>query len=428
MSEFINSNNLLERARRVIPSMSQTFSKAPNQWARGVSPHYLVRGDGAWVWDADGNRYLDHLMALGPIILGYNNARVNDAIRAQLEDGITFSQMHPLEVEVAELLTELIPCAEMVRFGKTGSDATAAAVRLSRGFTGRSRIAMCGYHGWHDWCIGTTTRDLGVPDAVKELTHTFNYNDLGSLKALLEAHPGEFAAVIMEPVGVVEPEEGFLNGVKELAHDCGAILIFDEVVTGFRLAMGGAQEYYGVVPDLACVGKGMANGMPLSAVVGRADIMNKFDDMFYSGTFGGETLSLAACKATIEELRATDGINHIWQYGDALLDGINKAINDNGLNGVIVPMGQGVRSIITFPHEDDSEILRRRTFFMQECVKRGLLYYCLHVPCLAHGDEELAFTIKVINEVMPMFAAAHQADDFADRLEGPSVEAVFRKP
>jgi glutamate-1-semialdehyde aminotransferase len=411
-----------------VPSLSQTFSKGPNQWARGVSPAYLTRGDGAWVWDADGNKFLDHIMGLGPLILGYNNSHVNDAIRSQLESGITFSQMHPLEVEVSELLTKHIPCAEMVRFGKTGSDATTAAVRCARAFTKRDRIALCGYHGWHDWHIGVTTRDQGVPAAVKELSHCFTYNDLESLKILFEQFPGEFAAVIMEPVGIVEPEEGFLESIKKMAHEAGCLLIFDEVVTGFRIAIGGAQEYYDVTPDLACFGKGMANGMPLSAIVGRSDIMMLFNEIFFSGTFNGEALSLAACKATTEELLRTDGLNHIRDYGESLITGIQIIINDNGLNGVVKPVGMGVRSVLTFPHANDDEMLVRRTFFMQECVKRGLLYFCLHLPCVAHGKEELAFTLKVFSDVMPLFAAAHQAQDFTERLEGPCVEAVFRKP
>ncbi len=425
---FTVSNNLLTRAKKAVPSLSQTFSKGPNQWARGVSPAYLTRGDGAWVWDADGNKFLDHIMGLGPLILGYNNTHVNDAIRTQLESGITFSQMHPLEVEVSELLTKHIPCAEMVRFGKTGSDATTAAVRCARAFTKRDRIALCGYHGWHDWHIGVTTRDQGVPAAVKDLSHCFTYNDLASLKMLFKQFPGEFAAVIMEPVGIIEPEDGFLESIKQMAHEAGSLLIFDEVVTGFRMAIGGAQEYYNVTPDMACFGKAMANGMPLSAIVGRSDIMTLFNEIFFSGTFNGEALSLAACKATTEELLRTGGLNLIRDYGERLIAGLQIIINDNGLNDVVKPVGMGVRSVLTFPHANDEEMLARRTFFMQECVKRGLLYFCLHLPCVAHGKEELEFTLKVFSDVMPLFALAHQKQDFTQRLEGPCVEAVFRKP
>lgn len=422
------SNALLARARKVIPSASQTFSKGPNQWVRGVSPHYLVRGEGAWVWDADGNKYLDYLMALGPIILGYGNERVNEAVTRQLRDGTVFSQMHPLEVEVSELLVELIPCAEMVRFGKTGSDATTAAIRVSRAHTGRERVAICGYHGWHDWYIGTTTRDGGVPGAVKGLSHTFAYNDADSLATLLAAHPGEFAAVILEPASVEAPKPGFLEAVRDIAHEHGAVLIFDEVVSGFRFSLGGAQQYYNVIPDLACFGKAMANGFPLSAVVGKAEIMKVFDDIFYSGTFGGETLSLAACKATIEELREKDGLGTIWRNGGRLQQGALALIDRYGLDGQVRAVGVGCRWVLAFPHADEYQGRLRRSFFMQECVKRGLLFFGLHVPCVAHGDDEIDFTLKVFEEVMPIFAAAFQADDFAARMEGQVVDAIFRKP
>ena len=216
LTESITGSCQISRAHRSCstgetryPVATQTFSKGPNQWVRGVSPHYLVRGEGAWVWDADGNKYLDYLMALGPIILGYGNRRVNEAVTRQVADGPVFSQMHPLEVEVAEMLVDLIPCAEMVRFAKNGSDVTTGAVRAARAYTGRDHVAFCGYHGWHDWYIGTTTRNKGVPAAVSALSHGFIYNDIDSLKRIFAEHA--LAAVVMEPVGVEEPKPGFLQ-------------------------------------------------------------------------------------------------------------------------------------------------------------------------------------------------------------------------
>jgi len=426
--KFDNSKHLLGRAKKTIPSFGQTFSKNPNQWPGNVSPHYLSHGEGAWVWDVDGNKFLDHMMALGPIILGYKNARVNAAITKQLTDGTIFSQMHPLEVEVSELLVELIPCAQKVRFGKTGSDATASAIRAARGYTGKSRIAVCGYHGWHDWYIATTTRDKGIPEAIKNLSHTFEYNNLKSLSDLLDRHSGEFAAIIMEPVGVIAPDPGFLEGVRDLANKHHVVLIFDEVVTGFRLSLAGAQDYFKVTPDLACFGKAMANGMPLSAVVGRAEIMDVYDDIFYSGTFGGETLSLAACKATIEELRTQNALEKIALYGGQLIQCLESLIEKHKLEKALKPLGQAPRSVLTFLHDDEREQRVRRTFFMQECIKRGLLYFGLHLPCMAHGQEELTFTRHVFEEVMPLFADAYHNNDFEQRLEGPCVEAIFRKP
>ncbi|MEW6689350.1 MAG: aminotransferase class III-fold pyridoxal phosphate-dependent enzyme, partial [Pseudomonadota bacterium] len=251
------SNAWLERARRVIPSATQTFSKGPNQWARGVSPYYLERGEGAWVWDVDGNRYLDYLMALGPIVLGYGDPDVNDEVMRQVRAGAVFSQMHPLEVEVAEMLVERIPCADMVRFGKNGSDVTTAAMRAARAFTGGEHVVYCGYHGWHDWYIGTTTRNKGVPKAVGELTHSFVYNDIASLEAVFAAHPGRTAAVIMEACGVEPPKPGFLEAVARVTRANGALLVFDEIVSGFRFDMGGAGKYFGVAPDLAGFGQAM---------------------------------------------------------------------------------------------------------------------------------------------------------------------------
>ncbi|MBF0347406.1 MAG: aminotransferase class III-fold pyridoxal phosphate-dependent enzyme [Magnetococcales bacterium] len=417
----------LERAYKVIPSASQTFSKGPTQWVRGVSPHFLERGEGAWVWDVDGNKYLDYLMALGPVILGYNDPVVKEAVTRQLEKGSVFSQMHRLEVEVAELMVELIPCAEMVRFGKNGSDANTAAIRAARAYTGRDRIACCGYHGWHDWFIGTTTRNKGVPKAVAELTHVFQYNQLQSLKQLFDEHPGEFAAVIMEAVGVEPPAAGFLEGVRDLCRSHGALLIFDEIVTGFRVSLGGAQAHLGVIPDLATFGKAMANGLPLSAVAGPRKIMEIFDEIFYSGTFGGESLSLAAGLATIRQMRDREVISHTWRHGQALLDILGRLITQYGLEHVAKPLGYPVRSVLAFPDADEYQARLKRSYFMQECVKRGLLYFCSHIPCFAHGDAELEFTENVLRQVVPLFAAANEKNNFADCLEGRCVEAIFRK-
>jgi len=419
------SLDLLARAERVIPSCTQTFSKGPNQWVRGVSPHYLVRGEGAWVWDVDGNKYLDYLMALGPIILGYGNQRVDEAVIRQARQGSVFSQMHPLEVEVAEMLVDLIPCAEMVRFAKNGSDATTGAVRAARAYTSRDHVAFCGYHGWHDWYIGTTTRSKGVPSAVSALSHGFTYNDIDSLKRIFAEHA--VAAVVMEPIGVEEPKPGFLQAVRELCTENGAVLIFDEIVTGFRLHIGGAQAQFGVTPDLACFGKAMANGYPLAAVVGRRDLMMAFDEIFFSGTFAGDALSLAACKATIEELEEKAVLAHIHAVGTRLKNGLSDVIGRYGLSEVVRIIGSPVRSVMTFPGCDEREALLRRSFVMQECVKRGLLYFCSHVPCFAHGDDEIRFTLDVFDEVMPLVAAAFQANDFADRMQGAPVEPIFRR-
>ena len=239
-------------------------------------------------------------MALGPVILGYAEPVVDDAVRAQLDQGITFSLSHPLEAEVAERIIALCPGVEAVRFAKSGSDAVSAAIRAARALTGRDLVLAAGYHGWHDWYIGSTTRDLGVPKAVADLTMTFRFGDLDHLRSVLERHPGEVAAVVVEPSGAEVPEPGHLQAIVDLAHEHGALAVFDEIITGFRLAPGGARQRYGVVPDLSCYGKALGNGMPIAAVAGAWPTMRIFEDVFFSGTHGGETLSLAAARAVLD--------------------------------------------------------------------------------------------------------------------------------
>src|SRR5262249_48352539 len=265
--------------------------KGPGQFVRGVAPKYLQRGLGSRVWDVDGNEYLDWSMAVGPLSLGYAYPAVDDAIRRQLQDGITFSLMHPLEVDVAQLVGALVPGADSVRFSKTGADVTSAAVRLARAFTGREKVLCCGYHGWHDWYVAVTDRDRGIPAAVAARTYTIPYNDLPAAR---EALDGDTACVILEPVTFEPPKPGYLAGLREACEEAGALLVFDEMWTGFRLALGGAQEHFGVRADLACFSKAVANGMPLSLLTGRADVMSLLErDVFFFTTFGGEALSLA---------------------------------------------------------------------------------------------------------------------------------------
>ncbi len=422
------SHALKVAAERVIPSCTQTFSKGPTQFVQGVAPVFLARGEGSHVWDVDGNEYIDYPMALGPVILGHCDPVVTDAVVRQLRDGTTFSLPHPLEIEAAQLLVELIPCAEMVRFAKGGSDATSGAIRVARAYTGRERIACCGYHGWHDWYIGTTTRRRGVPEAVQALTTQFHYNELESLERIFREHPGEVAAVIMEPIGIVEPREGFLQAVRELTTREGAVLIFDEVLTGFRIALGGAQAHFGVTPDLACFGKAMANGYPLSAVVGRREIMALFDEVFFSSTFGGEVLSLAAMIATIRELQRHDVIAHLWRQGRRLQDGYHALAKRAGLEHHTRCVGLPPRTVLTFTDTSGSESLLLKSLFQQECLKRGILCSGAHNLCYRHSDEDITSTLQVYEAALEIVAEAIRANDAARRLEGEPVQPVFRMP
>lgn len=421
------SVELRRRAERVIPSCTQTFSKGPTQFVQGTAPVYLARGQGSHVWDVDGNEYIDYPLALGPVILGYADPSVNEAVARQLRDGVVFSLPHPLEVEAAELLVETIRWAEMVRFGKNGSDATSAAVRLARAFTGRDVVVFCGYHGWHDWYIGTTNRSRGVPKAVRELAIPFRYNDLESLRRVFEEHRGAVAAVVMEPVGVEEPNPGFLEGVRALTGEEGAVLVFDEVVTGFRVSIGGAGEYYGVTPDLACFGKAMANGFPLSAVLGRREVMELFDDVFYSLTFGGETLSLTACVATLGRMKELDVIAHLWRQGEKLKQGYNALSAELGIGDHTACVGLPPRTVLTFRDREGKESLVLKSLFQQEAVKRGVLVAGYHNLCFAHSDEDVETTLETYRPALEMVGEALETGDPSTFLEGPPVQPVFRE-
>jgi glutamate-1-semialdehyde 2,1-aminomutase/spore coat polysaccharide biosynthesis protein SpsF len=421
------SLELLAKAQSLIPSATQTLSKGPTQYVQGVAPVFLARAKGSHVWDVDGNEYIDYPMALGPIILGHAYPPVDQAVKRQIDDGVSFSLPHPLEIEVAERLTAMIPCAEMVRFGKNGSDATAGAVRLARAYTGRDLILCCGYHGWQDWYIGSTTFNRGVPAPVCDLIETFDYNDMDSLGRRFAAHPGRIAAVIMEPIGTVEPIDGFLAGVRELCHRQGALLIFDEVVTGFRLAPGGAQEYFGVVPDIACFGKALANGYPLSAVVGPRAIMKTFEEIFFSFTFGGEAASLAAANATLKEIAEKEVIAHIWELGRQLNDGFNVLAQVFGVDRFMRTSGLAPRTVISFFDDGGRESLLVKSLFQQECLKRGVLFSGGQNICFSHSAADIEHTLRVYRSAMEIVGAAIRHGKVSEKLEGEPVKPVFRR-
>ena len=421
------SQELKRWANALIPGASQTLSKGPSQYVQGVAPTFLVRGQGCYVWDADGNQYIDYPMALGPIILGHAYPAVDEAVKRQINDGVVFSLPHPLEIEVAERLVTMVPCAEMVRFAKNGSDATAGAVRLARAYTGKDRIACCGYHGWQDWYIGSTTFNSGVPLAVQQLTQTFEYNKIETLKRIFAEHPNQIAAVILEPVGVVEPQQGFLEEIREICQREGALLIFDEVITGFRLARGGAQEHFGVIPDLACLGKAMANGYPLSAIVGSREIMKHFDEAFFSFTFGGEALSLAAAQATMKEIGEKEVIPQLWEQGHKLQDGLNVLAREFGLERYVRCIGMAPRTIVTFTDQSGRESLQIKSLFQQECLKRGVLSSGGHNLCFSHRPDDIEYTLRVYRAAMEIVGDAVRRESVSERLEGEPVQPVFRR-
>jgi glutamate-1-semialdehyde aminotransferase/spore coat polysaccharide biosynthesis protein SpsF (cytidylyltransferase family) len=416
----------LARSKKVIPGAAQTFSKSYTQYVQGVAPIFLKRGKGFRVWDVDGNEYIDYVQGLLPNILGYANDEVNSAVSAQLAEGHSFSLPHPLEVELAERLTRLIPCAEMVRFGKNGSDATAGAVRAARAFTGRDRIACCGYHGWQDWYIGSTTRNAGVPAAVRALTQSFRYNDLDSLEKVLQEHPGEFAAVIMEPVNFQEPAPGFLQEVKGLARTHGALLIFDEICSGFHFGLGGAQKIFGVIPDLACFGKAMGNGFPIACVVGRGDVMRTFEEIFFSFTFSGEVAAMAATMKVLDILETTDALARMEANGQTLQDGINAMAKEGGLASQLKCIGRPQWSLLKFYDQSGNENVLLKNLFQQEAVKRGVLLLATHNLTAAHETSTIQRTLEIYAEVMKTLALWLQNPNPELFLEGKLSQTVFR--
>ena len=424
---FDRSEALYHRALKTIPLASQTFSKSAMQYVRGAAPLFLERGRGCRVWDVDGNEYLDFVLGLMPVVLGYCDPDVDAAIRAQLDKGISFSLATELEAELAERLVRLIPCAEMARFGKNGSDATTAAIRLARAATGRDKVAMCGYHGWQDWYIGTTARNLGVPKAVRDLSVTFQFNDAEGLEGLLRNDPNGFAAVILEPAGVEEPASGFLERLREVTARYGVILVFDEIVTGFRIDMGGAQSHYGVVPDLACFGKAMGNGMPISAVVGRADLMAWMEKIFFSTTFGGEALSLAASIATLDKLEANDGCSRMRMIGARLAGGVRQTLGRHGLTKWFDITGVDWWPRVTVTGDERIEAPLLISLLRQELAANGILMGAAFNLCLSHDDEAvLGETLDAWNRAAEAVAMAVAAPDPARCLRGEPVRPVFQ--
>ena len=423
---YVRSTELLERALALIPLGSQTFSKSHLAFPRGAAPAFLARGRGGHVWDVDGNEYVDLVCGLLPIVLGYDDPDVTTAVEDQLRRGITFSLATELEVELAEELVDLIPCAEMVRFGKNGSDATAGAVRLARAYTGRERVAVCGYHGWQDWYIGSTPMHRGVPEAVRALTHPFTYNDLESLDRVLTGHRGEFAAVIMEPMTTAEPKPGFLEGVRDLARTHGALFILDEIITGFRFHLGGAQTLFGVTPDLATFGKSMANGLPIAAVVGRRDIMRGMEDIFFSFTFGGEALSLAGALATIRKMRREPVIARLWERGQAMCDAARRAISRHALDDVLTVAGKPCWSQLQFKDVPGASQWEIKTVFLEQVIQRGVLTAGSQNVCYAHTIADVSQVGAAYDEACAVIADGLASGDLPRRAVGAPLQPLFR--
>ena len=404
---------------QIIPDGVQTLSKMPSKHIEGVYPKYVDYAEGPYIFCGD-KKYIDYPLGLGPIILGHAHPVITRAISEQVARGYIYSLPSQLEGKLAQKIIEIIPCAEMVRFLKTGSEATSAAVKIARAFTGRDRILACGYHGWHDWYSGSTPKKRGVPTAVCNLTQQFKYNDLESLRLLLgNKKDCDVAAVIMEPYILEKPKPDYLRQVRQMCDEYKALLIFDEVVTGFRTKKWVAQAMFDVIPDLTCLGKAMANGVPIACVCGKQEYMEVLrGDCFVSSTWGGDLLGVSAALATIEYIEKNGVINHIWQMGERFKNSFNNTANNLGLAEDVKCIGYPPRTFFIFPTGT------HKSLFWQECLKGGVFFgyaqFISHAHKLNHIDETCATMRQAMKMVKKYWDEPEKA------LQGKPAEETFR--
>jgi glutamate-1-semialdehyde 2,1-aminomutase len=434
MHSLEKSKQLSRRAHELIPGGAHTYSKGDDQFPSNF-PGFIERGEGATVWDADGNKFLDWGMGLRSVILGHGYPSVLKAVYEQLEKGTNFLRPSPVEVELAEIMTELIPSAEMVKFAKNGSNVTSAAIRLARAHTGRDYIAFCREHpffSFDDWFIGTTPPNAGIPDVVTNQSLAFHYNDIQSLEKLFAEHPGQIAAVIMEPATIDAPKDDFLHQVRDLTHRNGALLVLDEMITGFRWHLRGAQTYYDVVPDISTFGKAIGNGFSVAVLAGKREVMElggiqhaRPKVFLLSTTHGSETHSLAASIATIKEMRDKDVVSHLWKIGSALQDGLNNLAAEMGVGDYIRCIGYPCSPLIVTKDRDKQVSMPLRTLFIQEMTTKGVL-----IPYIAtsfsHTEKEVEQTLEAATHAFDIYGRA-LADGVDKFLVGPVVKPVFRK-
>ena len=393
---------MLEEAKELTPG-GMLGIRRPYNFVEGEYPVFIERGYGGHIVDVDGNDYIDMLCYYGPIILGYVEDEINEAVKEQMEKGFCFSLVQELQNELQKKLIELIPCAEMAVIAKTGSDVTTMSVRVARGYTGKNKVLRCGYHGWHDWCVENKG---GVPEEISDLTVEFEYGDLNELLEKLEENKDDVACIIITPVGhplakdVITPPEGYLEGVRKLADEYNAVLVFDEIRTGFRASIGGAGQRYGVIPDLATFGKAMANGYPISALVGKKKVMKVMEkEVFVSSTYFPNSLEMAASLKCIEIIQRENVIETIWDKGEKFLSKLEEI--KNKYEAPVTISGIPPMPFITFDKVDDDYKLRRKEFYTQT-IRRGLFVQPYHhwYICFRHTEEDLNYALKCIEEAL----------------------------
>jgi glutamate-1-semialdehyde 2,1-aminomutase len=432
-TQFANGRKLSRRAHELIPGGAHTYAKGDDQYPE-LAPGFIARGKGCHVWDLDGNEFIEYGMGLRSVTLGHAYRPVVDAVAEQMQFGSNFVRPAPIEVECAELFLELVATADMVKFGKHGSDALDGAVRLARAYTGRDHIAICRDHPFFsvsDWFIGATSIFHGVPQTARSHTLGFRYNDLQSVTDLFERYPDQIACVILEPARLDEPAPGYLASLKELCHRHGAVLVFDEMITGFRWHKSGAQHVYDVTPDLSCFGKGIANGFSLSALAGRREIMrlggydNDRERVFLlSMTHNAETHSLAAGIATMMTYRDEDVVGHLYRQGRKLREGVAAAARNAGVAEHVQCLGRDCALLFTTRDAQLRPSQEFRTLFLQEMIRRGVLAPSF-VVSYSHSDADIQHTIDATAEALCVYRKALQGN-VSDYLVGRPVKPVFR--
>jgi glutamate-1-semialdehyde 2,1-aminomutase len=431
--ELTRGKQLAARLRRLVPGGCHTYAKGDDQYPE-LAPALIARGKGCHVWDVDGNQFIEYGMGLRAVTLGHAYPRVVEAVRGSLELGTNFTRPAPEELACAELFLSLIDGADMVKFTKDGSTANTAAVRLARRTTGRDLVAICADHpffSYDDWFFCTTTADGGIPRAAYEQTVQFHYNDLASLRAQFAAHPGQIAAVILEPARIDEPAPGFLAELVALSHAEGAVVIFDETITGFRWHARGAQHLYGVVPDLSVFGKGMANGFAHSALAGKREVMHwggrdhPDENVFLlSTTHGAEIPALVAAIATMEIYRTEPVTEHLHRVGARLAEGLRQASAHHGLTEYVMPVGRACNLFFGTRGPDGKPSQPFRTLFLQELIKRGVLGPSF-VVSYSHQDEDIDRTIDAVDGALAIYARAMAAGSVDGLLVGPPSRPVY---
>ncbi|MGR3319973.1 MAG: glutamate-1-semialdehyde 2,1-aminomutase [Candidatus Anammoxibacter sp.] len=435
MKNKTNYDELARKARQLIPGGAHTYSKGGDQFPSSA-PKLIARGEGCYCYDVDGRKYIDWGVGLGSVILGHCYPRIIDAVTEQLKLGSNFLRPTPIELELAELLIDIIPSAEMCKFAKNGSNVTTAAVKLARAYTQRDYVALCSDHpffSFDDWFIGTTPCNAGIPKAVRELSLTFRYNDIDNVKELFQKYPKKIAAVILEPATGVPPENKFLEKLKEITHENGSVLIFDEMITGFRMHLSGAQKYFNVIPDISTFGKAMGNGFSVATVVGKREIMelggidhNKEKVFLLSTTHGAETHSLAAAIANIKEFKEKDVISHLWSIGKLLQDGIRALIKEKGLENYFAVGGYSCRPGMDYKESPEGNRMELYTLFLQEMFKQGILMLTFMLT-YSHTEKEVNETLKAIDKTFDVCKDAIKKGSIKDFIEGPTIKPVFRK-